>query len=259
MGSLDDKKRQKLRASFRAGNLKIRSVSPEGTVEWRPIERVFKNPRAGRPMVELTTEQGPTVLTADHKVYLSARGRAPAGQLQHGDRVLRGRDSQASTQFVTRRREVQDPPESVYCLAVPPHRNFSLKNCIVANCPDQFYHFMPPQHEGRIGAFNRVFGHIWEDYELLLYLRRGLDDWNLHPPDTSMVTTIDQAWSFYPTWRSGITWAAITHACFALMMNWSADEFSIPAYEKVSVYLPSGKRVEVPIGELYDICEGSTG
>jgi len=28
-----------------------------------------------------------------------------------------------------------------------------------------------------------------------------------------------------PAWRTAILWGAITHACFALSMNWVADEF----------------------------------
>jgi hypothetical protein len=64
----------------------------------------------------------------------------------------------------------------------------SLRILLRDNDPDKNYHFRPPQHEGAIGQFNRIFGRIWEDYELLEYL-------------------------------------AITHATFAVSLNWAADEF----------------------------------
>ena len=48
--------------------------------------------------------------------------------------------------------------------------------------PDKFYHFRPPEFEGDIGQYNRIFGQIWEDAELLEYLQRSLDWFNMFPP-----------------------------------------------------------------------------
>jgi len=91
--------------------------------------------------------------------------------------------------------------------------------------PDKYYHFRPPEHEGDIGQFNRVFGQIWEDDELMEYLERSLDWWNMFPPETEEINTIDKLVQFKPVWRTAILWNAITHACFALAANWTADEF----------------------------------
>lgn len=41
--------------------------------------------------------------------------------------------------------------------------------------PGRNYHFRPPEREGNIGRYNRVFGQVWEDDELLEFLRMGLD------------------------------------------------------------------------------------
>ena len=49
--------------------------------------------------------------------------------------------------------------------------------------PDKYYHFRPPEHESSIGAYNRVFGQVWEDVEFLEYLERALDWWNMQPPE----------------------------------------------------------------------------
>jgi hypothetical protein len=93
------------------------------------------------------------------------------------------------------------------------------------NNPDKNYHFRPPQHEGAIDQFNRIFGRIWEDDELLEYLERGLDWWNMFPPSTRGMDTLDKLCAEYPAWRTAVMWAAITHACFAVAANWVADEF----------------------------------
>jgi hypothetical protein len=91
--------------------------------------------------------------------------------------------------------------------------------------PDKFYHFRPPEHEGRIGRFNRVFGQIWEDEELRQYLEMGLDVWNSAPPSTPSLNTLGKLYNQKQEWRTNIYWAAIVHALFAVSLNWVADEF----------------------------------
>ena len=90
--------------------------------------------------------------------------------------------------------------------------------------PDKFYHFRPPEHEGRIGQYNQVFGQIWEDVELKEYLDRAVDRFNSFPPSTR-VKDLNALVREKPEWRSAIIWDAITRACFALQANWVADEF----------------------------------
>lgn len=91
--------------------------------------------------------------------------------------------------------------------------------------PDKFYHFRPPEHEGSIGRYNQVFGYIWEDEELLEYLERSLDWWNMMPPETEMLNNMDRLVRSKPAWRTAILWGAIIHAATALAFNWVADEF----------------------------------
>jgi hypothetical protein len=93
------------------------------------------------------------------------------------------------------------------------------------NNPDRNYHFRPPEQEGTIKKFNRVFGYIWEDHELLCYLQMSLDWFNSFPPETEGISTLDRLCSIKPTWRTFILWGAAVHALFALSLNWVADEF----------------------------------
>lgn len=121
------------------------------------------------------------------------------------------------------------------------------------NSPDRNYHFRPPEAEGNIGAYNQVFGYVWLDAELFEYLERGMDWWNMMPPNTGGFT-LDQMVQQKPEWRTAVLWDAITHACFALACNWVVDEFSVSSVTLLRLSLPDGRKVEVPIGELYDIC-----
>lgn len=93
------------------------------------------------------------------------------------------------------------------------------------NNPDRNYKFRPPEQEGVIKKYNRVFGYIWEDTELLCYLQMSLDWFNSLPPDTSGVSSLNQLCQQKPSWRTFILWGAAVHALFALSVNWVADEF----------------------------------
>jgi hypothetical protein len=103
---------------------------------------------------------------------------------------------------------------------------WSLRVLLRDQNPDKFYHFRPPEFEGDIGQYNRIFGQIWEDAELLEYLLRSLDWFNMLPPNTGpAVPDLDSLVISRPQWRTAILWGAIVHACFAMSLNWVADEF----------------------------------
>jgi len=102
---------------------------------------------------------------------------------------------------------------------------WSLRVLLRDQNPDKFYHFRPPEYEGDINQYNQVFGQIWEDAELLEYLERALDWWNMYPPETEDLNCLDKLCTNKPVWKTAILWGAIVHATFALSMNWIADEF----------------------------------
>jgi len=91
--------------------------------------------------------------------------------------------------------------------------------------PDKYYHFRPPEAEAVVGQYNRVFGQVWEDYELMEYLERALDWWNMMPPETEGYRTIETLVNTKPAWRTPILQGAIVFAAMALQANWIVDEF----------------------------------
>lgn len=126
------------------------------------------------------------------------------------------------------------------------------------NNPDRNYRFRPPQGEGDIGCYNQVFGYIWEDKELVEFLEISLWKWNMHPPETEYLQDLNTLCSKKPVWRAAILWGALVNAAQALAYNWIVDEFSVSPDTLVSVQLPDGRDVTLPIEELHAICTEST-
>lgn len=90
--------------------------------------------------------------------------------------------------------------------------------------PDRNYHFRPPSHEETIQQYNRVFGFIWEDEELLEYVQRGLDMAIAAPPRTPF-SSLDNLMQMRPEWRTLVLTGGMIWALRALQINWIADEF----------------------------------
>jgi hypothetical protein len=130
---------------------------------------------------------------------------------------------------------------------------YKLRMLLRDQSPDRYYHFRPPEHEANIGAYNRVFGQVWEDMEFLEYLERSLDWWNLQPPETEEISNLDQLIAQKPAWRTPILQGAIQFAAMALQANWIVDEFSVRGDTNLEVLLPNGKKVKLTIEELHEI------
>ena len=130
-----------------------------------------------------------------------------------------------------------------------------LRFLVRDHAPDRHYRFRPPEGEGQVGCYNRVFGYIWEDEELAEYLEIALWKWNVHPPATEELGTIDQLCQSKPAWKSALLWGALVNAAQALAYNWIVDEFSVAGDTLVRVVLPDGEVVDLPIEDLYGACQ----
>ena len=128
--------------------------------------------------------------------------------------------------------------------------------------PDRNYHFRPPAHEETVQQYSRVFGFIWEDQELGEFLERALDMIGAAPPRT-VFQTVDQLVQQRPEWRTLLLTGATVWAIGAMRLNWIADEFSVSPDTAITVGLPDGRRISLPIAELhailYEECSGSSG
>jgi hypothetical protein len=93
------------------------------------------------------------------------------------------------------------------------------------NNPDKNYKFAPPKSEGEVGCYNQVFGYIWEDAEFAEYLEIALWKWNMHPPETEELNSVDRLCQAKPAWKAAILWGALVNAAQALAYNWVVNEF----------------------------------
>ena len=131
----------------------------------------------------------------------------------------------------------------------------TLRIILRDNNPDRNYKFRPPEKERFIQGQTQVFGFIWEDEELLEYLYLAVDDLNSRPPVTGII--INDLWGGAQKWRTAVIMRAAAFACFAIAMNWIADEFSIGKDEKLTVKVGDVNEEEtLPIEELFTIIYG---
>jgi len=119
------------------------------------------------------------------------------------------------------------------------------------NDPDRNYRFRPPSHEKFLQAQTQVFGYIWEDYELYEYVLMAIDDLNSSPPVTGVTLG-----NIPDRWRTAILLRAGAFACFAIALNWIADEFSVSKDESVDVKDGDGNIYDLSVEELFEACYG---
>ena len=90
--------------------------------------------------------------------------------------------------------------------------------------PQRNYHFNAPNSEESVNQYTKVFGYIWEDHELLEFLRVSNDAINMYPPQT-FFQTLDMLISQHRNWRTLLFTGAMVHSISALTLNWVVDEF----------------------------------
>lgn len=214
---LDTIQQDKIRKAFNNGCLRVRSVSPCGDTAWKRVEAVHRHDVGSETIVEVSTFQGSAVLTGGHRVFLSPTKKIEAEHLRPGD-TSNGVQVQAVRKLPAR--------QCMYDITAADWHNFVLyrSGLLVSNSPDRNYHFRPPAHEETIRQFNRVFGFLWEDEELVEYLERGLDMVIAAPPRTPF-QDINQLYLYKPEWKTLLLTGAMWFALNALRLNWIVDEF----------------------------------
>ena len=242
-----DTQPSKLQTAFQKGSLCVKSVSPEGTFEWKPVLAMSQAEVGPEHILRVTTNQGSAILTAGHRVFLSPTEKVEAERLQPGD-VANGVTVLAVSRLPDR--------QYMYDLTADDWHNFILYRSalLVSNSPDRNYHFRPPSHSETIRQYNQVFGFIWEDDEMVEYLDRGLDMVIAAPPRTPF-NGIDHLMQSRPEWKTLVLTGAMIHALQALRINWISDEFSLSPDTLVEVILPDGRVVESSVEDLYDACK----
>jgi hypothetical protein len=128
---------------------------------------------------------------------------------------------------------------------------YSLRVLLRDQNPDRNYRFRPPSSEKFIQGQTQVFGFIWEDEEMLEYLYMAVDDFNTRPPVTGI--NMDELFGPMGRWKTAILLRAASFACFAIAMNWIADEFSINGDERLKIRINANneKVINISIEQLF--------
>ena len=120
--------------------------------------------------------------------------------------------------------------------------------------PDKHARFRPPTHEDTLNQFNRVFGYLWDDYELVEFLERSLDMIGASPPRTPFRTFEDLVQQ-YPEWRTLLLTGAMQYALMAMMIHWVGEQFSVAGDTEVTLILPGDLETSLSIAQIYDLCK----
>jgi hypothetical protein len=218
--------KENLRRAFQNGTLLVESVSPTGEVEWKKVVHVQRAEIGPESVWRAETEHGTMTLTGGHRVFTSPVDKQEMESLVVGQEVQSIKDGTPCKTAILSISRIEDR-QYMYDLTAEDWHNFVLHNSkvVISNSPDRNYRFRPPEQESVIGKYNRVFGYVWEDYELYTYLQLALDYWNMMPPETESISTLNQLCQQKPVWRTAILWGAIAHAMAALTINWIHDEF----------------------------------
>lgn len=209
-----------LKTAYHEGRLQTRSLSPEGRWKWKAIERVVKVSAPLERLVQVQTDHGIARMTAGHRVFTSPVEKIEALGLTRHQRVAGGREIINVTDCGT--------ADEVYDITVADWHNFQLdrSGLVVSNCPDRNYRFQPPEHESTIGSYNQVFGYIWEDAELYEYLQSALDYFNMFPPETEDLSSLNTMIEKKKAWASAVLYGSVSIAAMALMANWVVNGVS---------------------------------
>lgn len=205
-------------SAFVENKLEILSCSINKKVEWKKITDATKHDVRCKKQYNVVANGGESCeVTEDHSLFINKDYEIKPQKTKEfnlGDPLVLIKDNKCISENIIDIKEIQTQ-EYMYDLSVEDNHNFVLESGILAHNS-----FRPPSHEKFLQSQTQVFGYIWEDEELYEYLLMAIDDLNAAPPVTGI--TLKQ---MPGRWRTSIVLRAASFACFAVAMNWIADEF----------------------------------
>jgi len=252
---MDKENKRAIYQAFLNKELLVKSATKDKRVEWKPITDVMKHDVSNKTQYQVDIENGIScVVTEDHSLFLDKEDTIESLKTKYfhigDDLVFVENDNIISKKIKSLL--VIPSMKNMYDLSVQDNENFVLKSGLLAHNS-----FRPPASEKFIQGQTQVFGFIWEDEELLEFIYLAVDDFNGRPPITGI--DVNDLWGNERRWRTTIILRAAAFACFAIAMNWIADEFSIGEENKISLRIgKEGKIKEMPIGDVFDKIYGDS-
>jgi len=249
---MDKKDKEFIYKAFLDKEIMVQSVTEDKKLEWKPVTDVMKHDVKNKTQYNINLENNVSCnVTEDHSLFLNKDEIIESIKTRNfkvGDNAAFIEKGNVVSKKVLSNLIVPSI-KYMYDLSVQDNENFILESGILAHNS-----FRPPASEKFIQGQTQVFGFIWEDEELLEYVYMAVDDFNSRPPVTGI--DVSNLWGSERRWRTTIILRAAAFACFAIAMNWIADEFSIAFSSSVTIKDEEGNDYSLPIGELFDIIYG---
>lgn len=243
--------RHQIYNAFLNGSLEVQSVSRGREIQWKTITDVMKHDVSNKDQFKINVGRTECSITCDHSLFketLEGIEAVKTNDLVVGDNLIFIDNNSVQTIKLIDKIQIS-PMKYMFDLSVQDNENFILESGLLAHNS-----FRPPAKEKFIQGQTQVFGFIWEDEELLEYIYMAIDDFNTRPPITGL--EVADLWGSMRRWRTAIILRAAAFACFAITMNWIADEFSVKGSERVTIYDEDGNDYSLTMRELFDIiCE----
>ena len=237
---------------FKNEKLEVLSVSRNKKVEWKKILDATRHNVLNKSQFVISTNDGRTChATGDHSLFTEKNNEIMEQKtgdfkinsdivcVEEGEVILRKVFNNILAPLI----------EYMYDLSVEDNHNFVLESGILAHNT-----FRPPASEKFIQGQTQVFGFIWEDEELLEYIYMAIDDFNSRPPTSDI--GLSNLSSSERRWRTTVILRAAAFACFAIAMNWIANEFSLDSKEMITVKDKNGDIYSLTVRELFDLMYG---
>jgi intein/homing endonuclease len=206
-----------IKKAFQENKLKIKSVSKNGTVEYKQLTDVIRHYSAYKNIHKIVLENKKQVIvTEDHSLFIFENGQIKIVQPKDYPKeiVIIENDKIKLTKIIVN--EIIEKREFTFDLSVKDNENFVLESGILAHNS-----FAAPSSEQTIQGFTRVRGYRWPDESLYSHLMQAVNFINLYPPDTGFTLENVPA-----VWQPLVLQQAMVYALWDLSILWINEEFS---------------------------------
>lgn len=249
---MNNKDRKLIFDAYLKKEVMVQSVTKNKVIEWKPVTDVMKHNVKNKTQYKINLDNGVScTVTEDHSLFLDdghTIKSVETKRFQTGDNIVFIDNEKVLSKKVSSNLVVPSI-EFMFDLSVQDNENFVLKSGLLAHNS-----FRPPASEKFIQGQTQVFGFIWEDEEMMEYIYMAIDDFNSRPPVTGL--QIQDLWGNERRWRTTIIMRSAAFACFAIAMNWVADEFSICGKERLTVKDEENNEYSLSAQEFFNIIYG---
>jgi hypothetical protein len=206
-----------LKKAFEENKIRIKSVSKNGTVEYKQVTDVTRHYSFYKNIHEIILENNKKIIvTEDHSLFVFENGEIKIVKPKDYPKEIIFIENDSITLVKIVFNEIIEKREFMFDLSVKDNENFVLTSGILAHNS-----FSAPSSEQTIAGFTRTRGYRWPDESLYSHLMQAVNFVNLMPPDTAFMLE-----SVPAMWQPIVLNQAMVYALWDLSILWINEEFS---------------------------------